>query len=229
PLASVEAIGEYTLQVRLHAPAEAAFFAQPAFAATRAAAGAPWPHGTGGYRVDTSGSALRLVRRLPTAGSPGTLHVERWSADEERGALDDGIDLLVTGEPATIAYARLLDAYTIAPLPWDRTYALVTGAYPPSVRPSMEDRAALARDAAPAGTRAAQGASVVECSAAPTTSLPSAPAAAPSHDVRRVLYTRGDAVARGVAERIAALSWPASRTPAWLRTRLGAASASTGP
>ena len=220
PLAGVEAIGEYTLQVRLYDAADAGFFAQPALAVTRDAAGTEWPHGTGAYRVDASAPTLRLVRRRPSTGAPDTLHVERLAAGDERSALDDGVDFLVTGSPATIAYARLLDGYTTTALPWDRTYALITGADGTAQPPSMEDRTALARDAAPVGTRSAREASIAEC-AAPSAAAPSAPASA-SHSVRRILYPRGDVVARGLAERIVALAWPASRTPDWLRARLGA-------
>jgi hypothetical protein len=36
----------------------------------------------------------------------------------------------------------------------------------------------------------------------------------------RIVYPRGDAIARGLAERIAALAWPLARTPDWLRVRL---------
>ena len=220
PLAGVEAIGEYAMQVRVHDAADAAFFAQPALAVTRAATGAEWPHGTGVYRVAASASRLSLVRRLPSAGAPDTLHVERLTGGDERSALDAGVDLLMTASPATIAYARLLNGYTMTALPWNRTYALVTGADGMARPPSTEERTALARDAAPTGTRAARDLFIAECGAASATATLPTPASAPQN-VRRIFYPRGDVIARGLAERIAALAWPASRTPDWLRVRLG--------
>lgn len=212
-LAAVAAAGEQELHVRLNEPQNAFFFAQPALSVTRVTGAGAWPVGTGAYRPEPDTRGLRLVRTQPDPAAPDTLRAVRVPGDDPRGALDSGVDLLMTAHAATIAYARLLAEYAVRPLPWNRTYALVSPAGEGSILPEESERESLARDAAATGTRAAGMTSPAWCTTG-AGSVSSRPAAA------TVAYPRGDDIARGMAERIAALSWPVDRTPTWLRMLL---------
>lgn len=212
-LAAVVAAGEQELHVRLNEPHNAFFFAQPALSVTRVSGAGDWPVGTGAYRPESHVRGLRLVRTQPGPAAPDTLRLVRIPDDDPRGALDAGVDLLVTADVAAIAYARLLDEYAVRPLPWNRTYAMVSPPQANSILPDESERATLARDAAATGTRAADMTSPAWCTTG-AGSLPSGPAG------ETIVYPRSDAIARGMAERIAALSWPLDRTPTWLRMLL---------
>jgi hypothetical protein len=62
-----------------------------------------------------------------------------------------------------------------------------------------------------------------------TSTLAGPPVNATLHG-RAIVYPRGDATARGIAERLVALAWPASRAPAWLSASLyGGAPGSSPP
>jgi len=215
--AAVSASGERDLHLVLHRPRDAAFFAQPALALTRAGASVAvsWPSGTGAYRPEAGEGSLRLVLRQPVGGAPDTLHVLRTSASDPRGALDARADLLLTASAAAIEYARLLESYTVAPLPWARTYALVVRARPDATLPvpSNAERAELARAAASVGTRAASDTAPGWCHAGTPPDFRS-----PGTSTV-IAWLRGDDIARGIAERIAALSWPPARAPEWLQAQ----------
>ncbi len=228
PLAWVSVAGERTLTVGLHQAATSpAFLADPALAVARRDSGTAWPIGTGPYRLDAAGaSRLRLVLRDTTLRAPHVLHVAALTGGDLRGALDAGADALVARSTDVVAYARALPAYTVLPLPWSRTYVLAAAR--PSAdaalpAPPEEALAALARDAAADGTRAAAlgpcGDPAAQPRAAAGAGVPTAAFA----------YLRGDEVGRGLAERLAALAWPAERTPPWLRARLPRAAASRAP
>ncbi len=215
PFAAVSAAGERDLHLVLTDPQDADFFAQPALAVTLTAAGTGWPRGTGAYRPEANAGGLRLVLRRPMDGAPDTLHLVRISANDPRGALDAGADVLMTSSAAAIEYARLLEFYTVTPLPWSRTYALVARARPDAAMPapSNAERAALARDAASVGTRAATQSSPGWCDTGVQATSRSSGASTV------IAYSRGDDIARGIAERLVALSWPPVRTPEWLQAR----------
>jgi hypothetical protein len=215
-IAAVAAVGDRGLEVRLHEQQDITFFAQPALAVTRPAVEGGWPIGTGAYRVNAAGRRIRLTLRRPDPGMPDTIDVVRVQRDP-RSALDAGIDLVVTADPATIAYGRLLDGYMVKPLPWNRTYTLVApGAVGAVASPSSSELEALAGDAATTGTRAATSASPGACTDRVSVG------GASKRPATSIVWPRGDDIARGIAERIAALSWPVARSPEWLRALLPA-------
>ncbi|HZA97433.1 MAG TPA: hypothetical protein VE399_01560, partial [Gemmatimonadales bacterium] len=130
--------------------------------------------------------------RLPPLGDP-------------RDALDRGADLIVTREPALLEYAAGRPEFTVHPLPWNRTYILVqpASAAPLTAVATEPERQSLARDAVHAEARGAEPPFWWIDSSCPAlqTSAPPAPTT-----TNRIVYVRGDEVARGLADRLVALA-----------------------
>ena len=96
---------------------------------------------------------------LPPAGT--TFVARRAGGGDPRDALDAGVDILRSGDPAVLEYARARNDFTMHPLPWSRTYVLVVppghegiGALIPT--DSAAFRAGLARDAVHVMARGAE-------------------------------------------------------------------------
>jgi hypothetical protein len=137
---------------------------------------------------------------------PAGVKFESQAGVDPRDALDRGADLVITRDPSLVEYVAGRPEFAAFALPWSRTYALLQ---PPSAEPldivrGEAERRSLARDAVSADARAAEQPfwwnEAAECS----TSVSSAPTSISS----RIVYTRGDEVARGLAERIVALAGP---------------------
>jgi hypothetical protein len=146
------------------------------------------------------------VRQVVTTrdGKPPLLDFRVMPGSDPRDALDRGADLLVTRDPALVEYAGSRPELATYPLPWSRTYLLLQprGAEPiEPVIASDSVRRSLARDAVRTEARAAEPPfwwdSLAGCGAV----LDEAREIASS----RIVYRRGDEVARGLAERIVAL------------------------
>jgi hypothetical protein len=133
-----------------------------------------------------------LQFRLPPLGDP-------------RDALDRGADLIVTRDPALLEYAARRAEFTVHPLPWSRTYVLVqpASAAPLTGVSSGPERQSLARDAVHADARGAEPPFWwIESSCfSPETSTSAA-----TTTTNRIVYPRGDDVARGLADRLVALA-----------------------
>ncbi|MGH7446333.1 MAG: ABC transporter substrate-binding protein, partial [Longimicrobiales bacterium] len=154
-VAGITAASQYDLRVALHAPADVRVFAMPVLAVVRRTADG-WPAGTGPYAPDAASpnGILRLIARedaaetpiIPAADAraPDTIDVRTFGRDL-RTAIDAGVDALVTGDAATIAYARARPDYSIASLPWVRTHVLATSPRAPS---HVGDSAAVLTDGA---------------------------------------------------------------------------------
>jgi hypothetical protein len=234
-IASVAEHGDDAVRVVLRTPARAAHvFAHAGLAVARPAAGG-WPAGTGGYRIDTPADrrALRLIAVAQTPSVPRIL--EFRSSPDPRASLDAGVDALVTADAVALAYGRALRDYTALPLPWSRTYVLLTA--PRGVgeapAPAAAELEALAAGALHGDARAAAQPFWWQdpvCRPAHAPVPPGGSGAAVAGD-GAIVYARGDAAARAVAERLVALAWPAARTPAWLRALLpaGYAARATAP
>ncbi|HEX5385537.1 MAG TPA: ABC transporter substrate-binding protein [Gemmatimonadales bacterium] len=207
------ALGDRRIAVAL--PAAAAHDSGPAglgglgFAATRAGRGA-WPVGTGPYVIDSidAGRApeRQLVARPIEADSalPVLRFILALGADP-RDLLDAGADVLLTDDPAVLAYAASRAALETVALPWDRTYVLVAHAGSPAAAPfTPETRAGLARDAVRIEARAADSDSAA-LACTPSGAHSKAPVSAASPRAPRILYARGDTVARDLAARLVAL------------------------
>lgn len=186
----------------------------------------PWPVGSGPYRVAASrggfGSvAKHTVTAHPPFGEVGTV-IRFLEADtyEARDLLEGVIDVVVTDDPAVIEYATTRSQVTTIPLPWDRTYVLLStsrvrdlrqGGTPRTISRDFTDR--LARDAVRSDARGYQRPSwwdeLRNCSALTPTfaSLSLMPRGAnESFGSKRILYQLDDPVARDLAERIVALA-----------------------
>lgn len=148
----------------------------------------------------------------------GTTFVARPPASgDPRDALDAGADILRTGDPAILEYARTRSELTVHPLPWTRTYVLVLPPGPEGLEAlipadSADFRAGLARDAVHIEARGAEPPfwwdRMGPC--ARSDDLPTPPGAVGTN---AVVYAREDAVARALAERVVALSdQPATAT-----------------
>lgn len=145
---------------------------------------------------------------LPPTGT--TFIARRPSSGDPRDALDAGADILRTGDPALLEYARTRSDFTVHPLPWSRTYVLVVppgrdalGALIPA--DSAAFRAGLASDAVRAEARGAEPPfwwdAMGPCP--PLETLPSPPGVLGAN---AVVYALEDPVARALADRVVALS-----------------------
>ena len=225
---SLAVLGPRTLRAELPRPVAAGFFARPELAVRTREVEGGWPVGSGPFRPaprasGTSGAPLRST----TLAGPVPLEM-RVVAGDPRDALDQGVDLLVTSDPAVIDYATAGAAFRAVPLPWSRTWLVALGAgvaapatgtpagAPPAV--SWAPRAALAalaRDAVRADARPAEEPTEPPACVPPDARFP--PVAPEAARAARVVYRLGDPVARSLAERIVALALDARRADAaWL-------------
>ncbi|HSG82532.1 MAG TPA: hypothetical protein VLC48_09795, partial [Gemmatimonadota bacterium] len=188
-----------------------------------------WPLGTGSYRIDgpvPSRDFSHLVvdaRSLDDAAPDIAFRLATLT--DARDLIDGGIDVMVTGDPDVLDYVSRRTELAVAPLPWDRTYVLVSPTRVRELRagqgaapslPTVPDdlRAALASDAVRGDARphgeAAWWEEAPACAAAleALRALPPAVSTAPyrMRGPRRVVYAEDDDVARGLAERIVALA-----------------------
>jgi hypothetical protein len=248
--ASAEVVDDRTLRIRLDRPSAEppAWLADPALAVHRPAGGGAWPEGTGPYRLHVDallpgeggrGEGAGRVIAFPEGWTPGdarpVLRFRLAHVPDPREVLDAGEDLVLTDDPSALAYAATLPGLEALRLPWDRAYALLAGAG--AVRPGDDDaeralRAALARDAVRAETRAAEPSWWADvsasCESVPAPAVPlaredrGAPAriaAPPRTGGARIVYPWEDATARDLAERLVALAAaPAgAASPPWVR------------
>jgi hypothetical protein len=124
---------------------------------------------------------------------------------DPRDAIDRGVDLAVTRDPAVVEYVAGRPEVVTYALPWSRTYILLqpTGAGPIKGVTGVDSLRRSLADAVPAEARPAElpfwTDSLATCAA-----VADAERREPSSS--RIVYPRGDEVARGLAERIVALS-----------------------
>ncbi|MFL5401863.1 MAG: hypothetical protein ACJ8BF_03515 [Gemmatimonadales bacterium] len=166
--------------------------------------------------------ALALLDRLDSPDGGGPLNRFEIAAQDgrplidfqiapngdPRDAIDRGVDLAVTRDPAVVEYVARRGEFATYALPWSRTYLLVqpVGARSVDGVGSVDSlRRSLARDAVQADARPAEypfwSDSLMEC-----TPVSPARSQAASSLSPRIVYSRGDDVARGLAERIVALA-----------------------
>jgi hypothetical protein len=167
----------------------------PGLAVMKPAPDSSWPIGTGAYWATSGTTTAQEIRAHTTGGD--TLVFKFAASGDARDLLDAGVDLLVTRDRALRDYAATLQNHAVVPLPWDRTYVLVTSEAGGTRYDGLEQ-------AVRAEARRAEGDSwwldVRGCGIA----RDSAPPAAAGQ--RRVLYSRADPTARDLAGRLAALT-----------------------
>jgi hypothetical protein len=158
----------------------------------------PWPMGTRGVRIESGSPSLITLARTSENSSVRFLVA---SGGDGRDLLDRGVDVLLTRAPRTLAYAATLSQFVSAPLPWQRTYVLLT---PPGSRtvPSISEggRKALAGDAVRGEARGAEAPfwweSFPECQMDIFLPQPE-----PASATARIIYDADDAASRELAER----------------------------
>jgi hypothetical protein len=128
---------------------------------------------------------------------------------DPRDVLDDGVDVMFTDDPAVARYAAAREGLVVAPLPPQRTYAVV--APRPIDRAEVAEppmhtlRVSLADEVVQVPANSASGAhwwSDVFACVLPSAHAPSRTDA----PVARVAYREDDAVARAIAERLVSLA-----------------------
>jgi hypothetical protein len=154
-------------------------------------------------------------RALGVARGEGPAGLEPAAPGRDlRDAVDRGADLIHTGDPDLLDYARQRPGLTEVPLPWSRSYLLVLPARSPGVGTAVPAdtatfRAGLARDAVRTDARVPEAPFWWEqrdaCVQRP------APAAG-REPLNAIAYPAADRVARDLAERIVALAGAAELT-----------------
>ena len=208
---STTVLDERTLAIPLP-ESELRTLADPAFALRRPVGDAPWPEGTGAYRVASSGNVRNGALELVPVAADGTrprVVVTTANARDARDRLDAGADLVLTRDADVLGYAAARADVQSIPLPWDRTYVLLSPhelSISPATTPSADSaRAALARDVVRADARAAEGPywwrSISSCAQRAIEH------SVPSRAFRSsVVYRADDRVASQLAERLVALA-----------------------
>ena len=202
-------------------------FASPDLAVIAAPGLGEWPAGTGPYRIGATESDLALVltaaRETEAARYP-PIRFTMLTGEDPRDVIDQGHDLLVTGDPRALDYARAQPEYQVVPLTWDQTHVVAS---PLRVFATGLGRAAevvdagvtgfprrtlgeLARDAVRAEARAAEPpywwmdlSMCDDVTVAPR--APPAPTVGHS-GTARIVYRSDDPTARDLAERLVALA-----------------------
>lgn len=200
--------------------------ADPALAVYLPPSAPGWAEGTSPYRVadDSRASQGGGVLLKPVLASAGPyVAVGPVGSNDARDAIDRGVDVLVTDDPVVIGYATTHLNLSAVPLPWLRSYVLAIPWFGPSdseaLRPLTGDsaavtRASIARDAVRAEARAAEPpywwSDLQSCEPLVRDELPrNTTGTRPM----RIAYDARDRVARGLAERFAALGHGSVATP----------------
>jgi len=168
---------------------------------------AAWPLGTRSAHASSApdGASVIVAREADSpTGATSELRFAIVSGRDGRDPLDRGVDLLVTRDPSTLAYAAALGRFRRVPLAWQRTRVLLTpGRGPASTPPTIDARRALAVDAVRGEARGAEGPywwDGARCEA-PAARAPRPP----PPTTGAVVYDASDAAGRELAERIVGL------------------------
>jgi hypothetical protein len=149
----------------------------------------------------SAGPIKRFV--VPGTGGRPPVDFQVQEDGDPRDAIDRGIDLAVTRDPAVVEYVAGRSELETYPLPWSRTYVLLQPSGAPALPVASDSvRSSLARDAVHAEARPAEPPFWWD-----SPSLCFSPdSAAQRLTSSRIVYPWGDEVARGLAERIVALA-----------------------
>jgi len=239
-IASASVEGDRELTVLVSEPFRSVeAFARPALAVAGDRTEGGWPLGTGPYRPQQGPPDAPGEIRVVSVDGTGAMSFRTFADGDARGALDSGVDALVSTDPAVIAYARALPGFSAVALPWSRTYVVAAPAgrsggddAPPT--PPSDALDGLARGAVRAEARPAEppfwwaeGGCGGTVGPAPV-AVAAGTAPARSVAAARFAYPLGDAVARGLAERLVALAGRGGTTPAWLTTAVPRLAADAG-
>ena len=160
-----------------------------------------------------------LIQRDPGQVVP-KLSVRIVRASEARDLLDEGVDVLVTDDPAALRYATARADLITVPLSWTRTYVLITPPRTPASGKGMADsiaiealRTTLARDVVHIESRAAESPFWWDATEGCAPASRSA-SSTPSPSSSRIVYRRDDPAAGELAERLVAMAAMSGSDPA---------------
>jgi hypothetical protein len=218
---SIELADDRTLAITLRSEManEPLVLANANLAIAKRTADSPWPLGTRAVRIapgratpDSGGRSVITLTGAPQASTFDT-GGDAWFIRflvapnrDGRDFLDEGADLLLTRNPATIGYAAALPQFSSVPLAWQRTHVFISRrlgrSSPP---PPVEVRQTLARDAVRGEARGADGPfwwqGLVNCEVPRARSQD--PGAAPTG---RIVYDTNDEASRDLAERLVGIA-----------------------
>jgi extracellular solute-binding protein (family 5) len=183
-----------------------AALAHPDLAIARSVVGSAWPLGTRSARIAPDGDA-------PVATAATAITVARDNRSpirflvapgDPRDLLDEGVDLLLTRDPASLNYAATLPQFQSVPLAWQQIHVLLTPGRSRSSPPLSEDaRQALAHEAVRGEAQAARGPFWWEMPADCDITL--SPTRDQTPPAPRIVYDARDAASRDLAERFVGL------------------------
>jgi hypothetical protein len=206
---SVTPVDDRTLAIALRHPRVDApmALAHPDLAIAKRVSDSPWPLGTRSRRIASDGHTPVARAAAEITVARDHLSTIRFLAapGDPRDLLDDGIDLLLTRDPAALDYAATLPHFQSVPLAWQRIHVLLTPGRSPSSPSLSEDaRQMLADDAVRGEAQGARGPfwwqTMRDCEVTPF------PAQDQSAPTPRIVYDARDAAARDLAERFVGLA-----------------------
>lgn len=205
---SILALDDQTLEITLRSQNVNAplALAHTDLAIAKHMAGSVWPVGTRLTRIARDGEALEVTGPPETPDHLFTVRFLVAPGRDARDLLDEGVDLLLTRDPAVLEYAATLPQFVSVPLAWQQTHVLLIPGRARTSRPlSAEERDTLAHDAIRGEARGALGPfwwqTLADCDLGDSqTRNPSA------STTGRIIYDADDSVARDLAERLVGLA-----------------------
>ena len=176
--------------------------AHPDLAVARSVADSPWLLGTRPTRIAEGHTQVANGAMVITVVRDNLSTVRFLVArGDPRDLLDEGVDLLLTRDPAALGYAATLPQFQSVPLAWQRIHVLLApGRSRASPALSEDARQALAHDAVRGEAQGARGPfwwqMLPDCDVSPSPPRDQPPL------TPRIVYDAGDAAARDLAERV---------------------------
>jgi hypothetical protein len=205
---SVAVVGDRTLAITLRSQRVDVplALAHPDLAIAKSVADSRWPLGTRSSRIAAEGHTAAARAATVITVDRDNLPATRFlvAAGDTRDLLDQGVDLLLTRDPATLDYAATLPQFRSVPLAWQRTRVLLTPGRSRSAASLSEDaRQVLADDAVRGEARGARGPFWWQMMADCEVTL--SPPRDHSPPIPRIVYDASDGAARDLAERFVGL------------------------
>ena len=180
--------------------------AHPDLAIVKFVADSQWPLGTRSTRIapDDHTQVAKAAKVITVARENQSAIRFLVAPGDPRDLLDEGVDLVLTRDPAALGYAATLPHFQSVPLAWQRIHVLLApGRSRASPSLSEDARQVLAHDAVRGEAQGARGPfwwqMVPDCDVSlspPRDQPPLTP---------RIVYDAGDAAARDLAERFVGL------------------------
>jgi hypothetical protein len=180
--------------------------AHPDLAIARSVADSPWPLGTRSGRIAPDGHTPAAAAAMVITVARGNLSTLRFlvAPGDPRDLLDQGVDLLLTRDPAALDYAATLPQFQPVPLAWQRIHVLLTPGRSRSSPSLSEDaRQVLAGDAVRGDAQGARGPFWWQM--LPDCDVALSPPRDQSPPTPRIVYDARDGAARDLAERFVGL------------------------